>query len=533
MFKRIVLSDAFRRRVSWIIAAVLIIPFAVFFRSTGQSLAHGPGGTAGKIFGKPVAWETFQEQQHLLRQQLESQFAQIPDTLAGSILAQYTWEKLMLIEEAKRKGVRISNGEIAAFIQKIPAFQQHGRFIPERYYRYLQAIGANPESFERSLRNDLAVQKLVDSVKASVSISDADVRTAYFTTHERLQAAVIVFDAASFLDRASAKVTEDALHQYYDAHINEVRIPDQLVIDYAGVSREELASKVQLSDEDLTAYYRDHQDQFTKEDGTTRPLEEVREQVRQSALNERISKQLKALVLDLQEDLDAKLLFDEIVTVRALLQRSVGPFPAGNPWVADGPEPAVLQAVADLPEGKISEVIETQNGVYLARVTHRIPSRIPTFEEAQEQVRERWIKEQGRALAKQTADQLRFALEKQRAMGLRAEEALQSLGITATRPAPFTRTEPIDPIGYVPAINEAVFITPLGEFTPVLGTPNGFVILRSEDHLPADESRFVTEQTSFREQTLSQRQSERIRQWIEEVRSRAKLQDFVTTPLSP
>ena len=527
MFKKLIVSKTMRRQVSWLIAAILILPFILFFHATGQAPARGPGGNAGIIFGTRIPWETFQEQRYWLQRQFQNQMGEIPEAFQG-LLTQYTWDRLIMLQEAKRQHVRVTNQELATFIQRIPAFQDHGRFLPDRYQRTLQAMRIAPQVFERLVQSDLLLEKLVNTHKASVTVTDAELREAYRKNHEQLKGVLMLFDPAAFAHQAAAAVTAEEIRARYDAHPDEVRIPEQLVVEYAGVTRDELAAHTQPSDGTLKLFYEDHQEPFAKEDGTIKPFEEVKERVRAQVVSEQVRKQLKALALDLQEDLEAKLRFEEMAKTRALGLHTVGPFAAGSPWVPNGPEPAVLQAVTKLREGEISEVIETDGGTYLARVTTRIPSRVPPLEEVRAQIRERLVQERERSAAKSAAEALRTRLTKQIAAGLRFEEAaLTSRSALPVHAVQFTRTQPIDPIGAAPAVNETAFKTPLGTLTDVIETPTGFVIVRPETKMSADESKFSEEAASLRQELLTKQQSEQIEQWLAELRQRAKLKSLV------
>ena len=533
MFKKLISSHALRRRTSWVIAGVLILPFVLFFHATGRAPTQGPGGTAGVIFGKPVSWDVFQQERLWIRRQMESQLGdqELPEEIIGPLITQSTWNRLILLEEAKRLRLRVADQEIAAFIQQqIPAFQENGRFVPERYYRFLSATGMSPQLFEGRLRNDLLVQQLITTIKGSVVVTEDEVKAAYANAYETLNGSLILFDPASFADAAAAALTEDEVRARYDARPDEVRIPEQLMLEYAGASREELAAHTRVTDEEARAFYEDHQEQFTNTDGAVQPLEQVRDAARRQATDEQVRKQLKALALDLEEDVDARLRFEEIALTRALTLKSAGPVAAGNPLAAGELEPAVLNAVAGLRDGEVSGVIETDNGVYVARITQRVPSRVPPFDQVREGVRARLVQERAREAAKSAAEGFSARLKEARASGFRFEELVVKEGVVPSAVGPFTRTQPVGDLGYLPSLNDAAFATPPGEATSVIETPRGFVILRPEERIPADESRFAEAATGLRQDALTRAQSARLDEWLQEVRARAKLQSFVNQP---
>src|SRR3989338_1635878 len=101
MFKRLIRSETFRQRTVWVVAAVLILPFILFFSSSTP--VNGPGADeAGRLFGRPVPWDAFRQQRVWVRRQLPEEL-----DLPEETLTQATWERLMLLAEAKRRRVRV------------------------------------------------------------------------------------------------------------------------------------------------------------------------------------------------------------------------------------------------------------------------------------------------------------------------------------------------------------------------------------------------------------------------------------------
>ena len=509
-----------RNRAIWILILLLVPSFVLFFHSN----PGGQGGSAGKIFGQSVLSETIRTRRAWAHSKLGPEVSKLPSGFLEPLLEQQVWRELLLLTEAKRQRLRVTDAQVAELIQKVPAFQKNGTFQPDYYRNYLRAIGTTPQHFEGLLREDLLIDRLVSSVKQAVTVTDADVTAAYDTAYERLRGTLIVFDPASYTTEVTAALTEEAIRAEYEAHPEAVRVPEQVAVDYAGMTKEELGAHQAPTDEELTAHYQEHQAEWTKEDGSPKPLEEVKDHVRQQVVAASVRKQLTALALDLEEDVKAKRSFEEIVTARALTRHAAGPLSIDNPLAPGAPEPALLEAVKTLAEGEMSGVVETDLGVYVARVTQRISPRVPPLEEVREPIRERLITVRSREAAKRAAEEFLATLKERRAAGLRVEEILLTAGGPVPTPVTFTRKGPIDPLGEVAAINEAAFTIPLGELTNVLEAPTGFVILRAEERLPADPAKFAALNATVREETLTQKQNERFQEWFKALEARAKVQ---------
>ncbi|MDP3703237.1 MAG: SurA N-terminal domain-containing protein, partial [Candidatus Omnitrophota bacterium] len=387
MFRKLIVSKPLRRRVSWIIASILILPFVLFFHSSFQNPTRGPGGVAGELFGKPVSWETFQQELQWTRGQWQARFGDntIPEAMEPMLIPQ-AWERLSLLVEAKRERLRVSDRELAEFIQSVPAFQENGRFVPERYRRYVAAIGSTPQAFEELLRHDLLIEQLLKRQKAGVSVTDDELLSAYQQAHEHVRVSLMRREFEAFREAARQAVTEEELRAHYDAHPEEVQVPAQLSFDYIGLTTEELRGSLTIPDEEIAGYYADHPEEFQGEDNAVKPLDDVRASIRERLVSQSIRRRLVTLAIECEEALTSHASFEEVAATAQLPIRPVGPMPLDNLGMPDEPEPAVIQAATALSEGAVSPVVETDNGVYVVRVSHRVPMRVPPLEEVRNTV---------------------------------------------------------------------------------------------------------------------------------------------------
>ena len=525
MFKRLIRSPAARRRTSLIVAAVLFLPFILFFHA---SHAPGPGGAAGKLFGRPVAWDDFQQHRRWMWLQTQQQLQQLPAGLLDAWLAQQTWDRLLLIQEAKRRTVRVPDAEVAREIRQIPALQAGGRFQPDRYQRYVAFLDMSPSRFEAMVRDSLAIRKLVESIRNGIALTDEELRTALRERQERLQARAFLFDAAQHRDAAAAAVTDEAVRARYDAHPDEVRIPEQLAIEYVGVERAELTPTIQPTEQELRAYYAAHDDQFLAEDKTPKPFEAVTEEVRGRFVDDRVRQRLNAAAVELEDAAKQGWRLDEIAAVRQMTIHAAGPMPADAP-TGQAPWP-IVQALAKLRTGELSGLIETGGGVYAGRATERRPAQVPPLEAVRDRIRERLIAERAREEARQAAQAFRGRLAERAKAGWRLEEALLLESAAAT-PVEFTRTQTIDPLGlYAPEATRAAFAAPLGTATEAVPVDTGALVLVPEARIAPDEAAITQAMDGARADELARKQQDALERWLADVRGRAQIERFVDRP---
>ena len=557
MFRKLMKSRKLRTRTSWIVALVLIPPFIfafhLFFDPTPDTAL---GAAAGTIFGKPIPWDEYQQHYTQTRRRLESRLAgpdgvpvQLPDAFE-SLIVDRVWNRLILIEEAKNAKLRISDEELARAIRSDPVFQFQGRFAPDRYRQVVRAIGFTPRTYEAFLRDQLLAQRLVDDVWSAVSVTDADVREAFVEANERLKVALIVIDPTTLHGEIGRAITEEELRTDYEARPDLVKTPAQITFEYVGLTRDELTDSLTLPEEEILDYYEANygaeaeafdiptqadlarEEEITPEEplaeeDTTPALDDVREEIREALLPRHTNRRLNALAVDLEDALDANQSFAEIATALELSTQTVGPIAVGNLFAEGTPEPSLLQAAFDLEEGAMSELIETDNGVYVLRVSQRIPVQIPPFETVRPAIKERLVQERAQQAARSSADELHTQLTEQLAVGATITEAADQLGIALTQPAPFTRTEAIESIGAVSAVNRAAFNTPLGELTEVITTTQGFVLLVPAERIPPDDADLAGQRARLRARVLQEKQDAYFAEWMADLRSRANLQSFL------
>ncbi len=84
-------------------------------------------------------------------------------------------EQKLLLDEAKKEGITVTDAEVEDSIVNDQAFMRDGRFDKEIYIRRLQLEGWKPEYFEALKRKDLEVAKMRQLIEESVDVSDVDV----------------------------------------------------------------------------------------------------------------------------------------------------------------------------------------------------------------------------------------------------------------------------------------------------------------------------------------------------------------------
>lgn len=196
------LRDSSRSFGSYLILGVIILVFVIYFGPGGQSCgdigAGGQASWAAKVDGEEISFREFRAEYDALYRQYQAQMGeQFDEQLAQQMgIRSNAIDRLvtrrLLIGEAKRMGIAVTDDEVAESIQAEPAFQKNGHFDFETYRAALRNWqGISPAKFEESVRDDLLVNKAIAQLRLSVKVADDEIESAFRQENDRASLAFV------------------------------------------------------------------------------------------------------------------------------------------------------------------------------------------------------------------------------------------------------------------------------------------------------------------------------------------------------
>jgi peptidyl-prolyl cis-trans isomerase D len=225
-------SENTRRYGSYFFIAALAILFALQWGpgSQGCDTRIVDAETAATVNGKPIPLKDFakaysQQSDNFRRQgvpaELMKQFGihkQVIDQLVNTEL---------LSQAAEARGLTTSNEDLKKVLKEAPAFQKDGKFNKESYLEYVRQVEGTTEIFfEDKLRRQLAAQKLLELVEASVAVSDEEVKAKYLKEGDTANVTFVRFSPTMYSEKVAQpkppeldawiKANEPAIAEYYE-----------------------------------------------------------------------------------------------------------------------------------------------------------------------------------------------------------------------------------------------------------------------------------------------------------------------------
>jgi peptidyl-prolyl cis-trans isomerase D len=203
--------------ITWIFLGAIILVFVISFGPGSFSKGGSGGGAptyAARVNGRTipaVEWERqYGQLYNLYQAQMGNAFSR---ELAGQLgladqaLAQLV-DRELVVQEAKRQGIDVSNDELVRAVQALPAFQQNGVFQAEQFRATTRQNFGSPAKFEAWYRDQLLYEKMLAAVAQTVKLSETEVKEAWRADADKIALSFVRFPLAAAEAQAKPSAAE-------------------------------------------------------------------------------------------------------------------------------------------------------------------------------------------------------------------------------------------------------------------------------------------------------------------------------------
>jgi len=369
---------------------LIFLPFA-FFGVDSYFRGSGVGQAVARVGDQSISQEEFsralRERQEALQRMMQGRID--PSMLDNPELRYATLDALiqrrLLLEGALRAGVTVSDERLQDIIVRQQAFQdESGKFSLERYQQYLRSEGMTPVMFETRLRQDILLQQFADGYADTTIVPRPVVERLARLSAQKRELAHYVLAPQNFLARV--KLDADAAKQYYDANLNEFRLPEQVRVEYLMLSGEALQKQIRVDPAEVRKYYETNRRQFeVKESRQAAHIFVNADAAAGAEAREKARSRAEALYQQVRK---APGSFAEVAKKSsedpgsAAAGGDLGYIDPGS--MKDVPE--FEAALFKLKPGEISAPVESRLGYHVIRLTAVRPAQVKSLEEARAQI---------------------------------------------------------------------------------------------------------------------------------------------------
>ncbi|MFH1379148.1 MAG: SurA N-terminal domain-containing protein [bacterium] len=225
----------FFRKYKRIIFTVTLLVFlaSIFFAGSSFYIARSYN-TVASVNGTKILYEAYQKTVERVLSNLREDTKddkpitdEMVETKKQEVLRDLIQEEVFS-QLAKKYGIAVSDNELAADIQRYPAFQKDGIFDQQTYIRALiYAIHATPEEFEESQRKSIMMRKLRQFVLSGVKVTDGELRHIY-AAEKNGDLSKFAEERESYLETYRNKKASQILQDWYTSINADLKVKTYL-----------------------------------------------------------------------------------------------------------------------------------------------------------------------------------------------------------------------------------------------------------------------------------------------------------------
>ncbi len=464
-------------------------------------------------------------------------------------------------------------------------FQTNGQFDLAKYQQFLTGPTANEEmllQLEAYYRSVIPQQKLFNQITSGAYVSDAEMWRAWQDRNETATVEYVDLDL-SRLVASDPQVSDAEVRRYYDANKDKFKRSATARMTVAVLpkvaSRADTVASLQRA-EALRAEIvggadfaevarRESADPGSKENGGdlgtfsrgqmvpafegavfSLPVGEVSQpvlspfgyhliQVQERNGDEARARHILIPVEKSEEELDrfyAKADSLEDLAKRSGIERAArvtgaalrngvtisenSPFAPGIGSGLDAVEWA-RQEHRDGNQGGVSDLFETEQAFYIAKVEAFTPEGTVPLAEATPQIRRQLVLEKKQEQAAKIGQEMVAEVRG----GKTLQQVAAARGLEVEQAGPFTRGDMNPAFGQANAATGASFGVPVGKVSDVVKTPAGLFIIRPVARTEADRAAWEAQKQQQRTVSIARLQQDAVARWMESLRKNAKIED--------
>jgi peptidyl-prolyl cis-trans isomerase D len=380
--------------------------------------------------------------------------------------------------DAKNLGLGLSEAGLRKAIMETEAFQEGGKFDPEKYQKFLQRVGYSAVGFENDFKSDL-IRRQVQNIFRSSGVVPAPLLNAYnaFRNEERTLAYFTLGpDAAGTIEEPSS----DALQAFFDERKTQFMAPELRKTAVLAVTPQVVAKRVSVSEEQLKAEYDAKAASYNVPE--RRKVEIIPFQSQEAA-----EKAAAAIASGTSFSEAAKQagFKEKDIAAGTVSKKELGEKFAANE--------AILDAVFTLKKDAVTKPLNGPLSWVVARVLEIVPPQEKSFNEVKDRIRDDLVKAQ---ITAETA-KLTKEFEEERASGLQLQDSAKKLDLPLEEAALDQRGNGEDgkPVSLAavpaPALAGAAFKSAVGVENEALRLPgNGYAWFEVTAIVPARQKPF-------------------------------------------
>ena len=373
-----------REKVQGVFASIILVLICVLFGLWGIQNYLGGGKEA------PVVTVGDKE---FFQRDVNQAYQQFAQNLAGTkfdedMVKKQALQKLIrdevLLQYAQDEHLVVTDETARNFIQSLEYFQKDGKFDKNQYQTLLGSQGMSSNEFVGRIKKALIMEQVQRAIVDSGFVTKSEVEGFFKIQNQTRDVEYLTVPLSPSSDTPS----DEEIAAYYQQHQDAYQTEEQMSVEYVELSLADLAKEVAVTDEQLKAYYEEQKAQFTTPErrkishilfafGKDGANEEEALQRAVKAKQELANKDFATLAAEVSDD--------------KLTAKNGGDLGLFNVGVM---EKDFEDAASKLKLGEVSEPVKSAFGYHLIKVTELVPGEVKAFDAVKPELTQAYKKAQ-------------------------------------------------------------------------------------------------------------------------------------------
>ncbi len=451
----------------WIVLAIIIVPAFMLWGLGGALRSQRETAYVGKIFGKNISSLDYKDALDAVKNLAIIQYGDDLSEIQKYLnLESQAWERLILLSEAKKRKINVSDKEVIEAIQKYAFFERNGKFDNRMYPELLQYVfHTQARIFEEQTRQNLMLSKLYNQVTQNLKVNEEEIKEGYKKLNEEISIYYIAAIPSDFAKDIAAP-SEQEIKDYFNRNSLEFKEPPSFNIEYVSLDSEDKIKNIT------------------------------------SRLNKR-------------ED------FIKAASELGAEVKVTGFFSQTDPIPGIGWSPEILNLILKLKIGQFATPIRLDKNYYILRLKEKKEAAIADFEKIKDKASQMLIKDISIKMAKEKIEECLKKLQELYRINpkqINFAEVAKIYGLKSDVTGLFKYGSYIEAIGASDNLWMAAQRLKEDEISSVadMGLA-GFYIIKLKNKTSIDEKKFDSEKNEFSLRLLEQKKQEYFTKFIEEL----------------
>ena len=397
---------------------------------------------------------------------------------AQQVLNELVFQKELAIE-AKQLGITVTDQERADRIrQLVPTAFVGGTFVGNDQYaaQVEAASGMGVPEFEDLVGQGLLEEKFRELVTDGMSVSPAEVQQEFRRRNDKIKISYVVVKPEDLQSKIEASDTD--LSAYFEKNKGRYNVPERRVVQYAFLDLEQLRLHANISQDQIRAYYNDHIDRYKQPDRAHVAHILFKTVGKTDAESEEIRKKAEDVLKKAKSGAN----FGELAKQYS---EDTSKDKGGDlDWIVRGQTvPEFEQAAFTLPIGSVSDLVKTQYGFHIVKVLDRQAARTQTLDEVFPQILGTLQEDQAQRAAEDLSGQI--SAEIRRSGRVSIDDLAKKFNLKLGQTPPLEANQPIPEVGNSPELAETVFRLRPGDDSSPIHTDKGYIVISVKEVQPA------------------------------------------------